>query len=122
MTYLNNPGLVLDLVREGEVHRDLYTSEAVFDLEIQHLFRNTWVYVGHASQIPNAGDYFTTTVANQPIVMIRHQDDTIKVLYNRCPHRGAEIVRDVHGCAGSSLRCPYHAWTFNTDGMWLVLT
>ena len=97
MTYLNNPGSVLDLVREGEVHRDLYTSESVFDLEIQHLFRNTWVYVGHASQIPNPGDYFTTTVADQPIVMIRHQDTTIKVLYNRCPHRGAEIVRDVHG-------------------------
>ena len=116
MTYLNNPGSVLDLVREGEVHRDLYTSESVFDLEIQHLFRNTWVYVGHASQIPNPGDYFTTTVADQPIVMIRHQDNTIKVLYNRCPHRGAEIVRDVHGCAGTSLRCPYHAWTFNTDG------
>ena len=55
MTYLNNSGSVLDLVREGEVHRDLYTSEAVFDLEIQHLFRNTWVYVGHASQIPNPG-------------------------------------------------------------------
>ena len=34
--------------------------------------------------------------------MIRHQDNTIKVLYNRCPHRGAEIVRDVHGCAGTS--------------------
>ena len=116
MTYLNNQGSVLDLVREGEVHRDLYTSEAVFDLEIQHLFRNTWVYVGHASQIPNPGDYFTTTIADQPIVMIRHQDNTIKVLYNRCPHRGAEIVRDVHGCAGTSLRCPYHAWTFNTDG------
>ena len=116
MSYLDNPGSVLDLIREGEVHRDLYTSKDIFGLEMQHLFRNTWGYVGHASQIPNRGDYFTTTVADQPIVMIRHQDDTIKVLYNRCPHRGAELVTGTHGCAGKSLRCPYHAWTFNTDG------
>ena len=116
MSYLDNPSSVLNLVRDGEVHRDLYTSPEIFDLEIKHLFRNTWVYVGHASQIPDPGDYFTTTVADQPIVMIRHQDNSIKVLYNRCPHRGAELVTDVHGCAGKSLRCPYHAWTFNTDG------
>ena len=87
MSYRTNPETVLDLVTENEAHKDLYINDEVFDLEIEHLFRNTWVYVGHGSQVPNKGDYFTTTIANQPLIMVRHSDDTIKILENRCAHR-----------------------------------
>ncbi len=52
---------VRNLVREGEVHRDVYTDPAVFDLEMEQVFGNTWVYVGHASQVPNTADFITTT-------------------------------------------------------------
>ena len=56
--YNGNATAVHDLVRETEVHRDVYIDQEVFDLEMQHLFANTWIYVGHDSQVPNAGDYY----------------------------------------------------------------
>ena len=79
--YRNNPRAVAALVRETEVHKDCYIDEEVFALEMAHLFANTWVYVGHASQVPQAGDFFSTTVGDQPVVMVRHTDGSIKVLY-----------------------------------------
>ncbi len=116
MSYRTNPETVLDLVTENEAHKDVYINDEVFDLEIEHLFRNTWVYVGHVSQVPNKGDYFTTTIANQPLIMVRHSDDTIKILENRCAHRGVELVAQTHGNTGRTFSCPYHAWTYKTDG------
>ena len=116
MSYFDNPSSVLDLVTDDEAHRDVYIDEDVYELEIKHLFRNTWIYVGHASQIPNKGDYYTTAIADQPVLMIRHTDDQIHVLYNRCAHRGTELVTEISGNTGKTLRCPYHAWTYRTDG------
>ena len=104
------------LVRNAEVHRDCYISEEVFALEMQHLFANTWVYVGHASQVPQVGDYFATTVGDQPVLMVRHSEDSIHVLHNRCAHKGVQLVPEGGGHTGKFFRCPYHAWTYRTDG------
>jgi benzoate/toluate 1,2-dioxygenase subunit alpha len=114
--YRGNPQALAALVRDTEVHRDLYTDPEVFALEMEHLFANAWVYVGHASQIPRIGDYFTTTIGAQPVVMVRHSDGGVKVLYNRCAHRGAMLVTETCGNTGRFFRCPYHAWSYRTDG------
>ena len=109
------------LQRPGEVHRDAYIARDVFDLEMKHLFRNAWVYVGHASQIPDKGDYYATQVADQPVLMVRHTDMSVRVLYNRCPHKGTQVVIDTRGNTGKFFRCPYHAWSFKTDGSLLAV-
>src|SRR3546814_17895138 len=67
MSYIDNAAAVRALVRPTEVHKDLFIDNEIFDLEMENLFANTWVYVGHASQIPNPGDFHTTTVGNQPV-------------------------------------------------------
>ena len=104
------------LVRDDEVHRDAYTSPEVFAHEMTHLFANTWVYVGHASQIAAVGDFITTTIGTAPVVMVRHTDQSIRVLHNRCPHKGTRVANDPCGNTGKFFRCPYHAWSFRTDG------
>ena len=114
--YRGNADAVRNLIRETEVHRDVYVDEEVFQLEMEHLFSNTWVYVGHDSQVPNPGDYYGTTIGTQPILMVRHTDNTVKVLHNRCPHKGTRITTETCGNTGKFFRCPYHAWTFRTDG------
>jgi phenylpropionate dioxygenase-like ring-hydroxylating dioxygenase large terminal subunit len=114
--YADNPAAVQALVRPTEVHRDVYVDPEIFDLEMKHLFANTWVFVGHDSQAPNLGDYFTTEIGKQPIVMVRHLDGEIHVLYNRCAHKGTKLVIDRAGNIGKFFRCPYHAWTYKTDG------
>ena len=119
--YRENSEAIRQLVRDTEVHKDLYIDEELFQLEMEQLFANTWVYVGHASQIPNKGDYFTTTVGNQEVIMVRHSDNSIKVLYNRCPHKGVKVAGETCGNTGKFFRCPYHAWTFRTDGRLLAI-
>lgn len=112
----------IDAMIEGhQVHRDVYTSQRVFDLEMRHLFANTWVFVGHESQTPNKGDYYTTQIGNQPVIQVRHSDGEIKVLHNRCPHKGTKIAIDREGNTGKFFRCPYHAWSFKTDGCLLAI-
>ena len=124
MNYCHNPQAVNALVRDAEVHRDCYISEEIFALEMEHLFANTWVYVGHASQVPQLGDYYATTVGDQPVVMVRHAaggsegagEGAIQVLHNRCAHKGVQLVPEGCGHTGKFFRCPYHAWTYRTDG------
>ncbi|MFN0313816.1 MAG: aromatic ring-hydroxylating oxygenase subunit alpha [Burkholderiales bacterium] len=104
------------LVAPDQVHRSVYTDQAIFDREIAQIFEKTWVYCGHESQVPNAGDYHGVLIGRQPMVMVRGNDNTIRVLYNRCPHRGVQLCGALKGNAGSSLVCSYHAWSFNLDG------
>lgn len=119
--YRDNPDAIRALLRETEVHKDLFIDDELFDLEMERLYANTWVYVGHDSQVPNPGDYITTTVGNQPVVMVRHSDRSVRVLHNRCPHKGTMVAGDACGNTGKFFRCPYHAWTFKTDGSLLSI-
>lgn len=114
--YRGNPAALRALVQGDRVHRDLYIDPEVFDLEMAHLFANTWVYVGHESQVPRPGDFYTTIVGSQPVILVRGEDGTVHVLMNRCAHKGARLVSEVHGHVGRMFRCPYHAWAYKLDG------
>ncbi len=104
------------LVEDDRVHRDVYTDPAIFDLEMSRLWSRTWLYVGHTSQVPQPGDYITTDLATQPVILVRHTDGTVRVLMNRCAHKGAKVVSSPSGSTGRFFRCPYHAWAYETDG------
>src|SRR4030088_1112446 len=104
------------LIEADRVHRDVYTDPEVFQLEMEPPLCPPWVYAGRARQIPNAGDFITLDIAAKPVIMVRHTDGTIRVLMNRCAHKGTKVVGDLAGNAGKTFRCPYHAWTYRTDG------
>jgi phenylpropionate dioxygenase-like ring-hydroxylating dioxygenase large terminal subunit len=103
------------LVEPGRVHRDVYTDPGIFELEMERIFARAWLFVGHVSQVPQPGDYITTELGYQPIIMVRHRDDSVHVLLNRCTHRGAKVVNERKGNA-PRLTCCYHGWSFDTDG------
>lgn len=103
------------LIQKDRVHRSIYTDPAIFDLEMSRIFEKTWIYVGHESQVPAAGDYVGTVIGRQPVVMVRHSDGDIHVLFNRCAHKGAKLVGDECGHV-KWFRCPYHGWIYETDG------
>ena len=104
------------MVEDERVHRDIYLNPAVFALERERFFADTWSYLGHASQVPNAGDYVTQEIAGRPLVMVRQPDGGIRALYNRCAHKGTPLVTEASGNTGRYFRCPYHAWTYKLDG------
>src|SRR5258706_6322134 len=114
--YRDDPQALLHLVEEDRVHRDVYTDPEVFALEMERLWSRGWIYVGHASQVPQAGDFITLDVAAKPVIMVRQADGSIRVLMNRCAHKGTKVVNAPSGNAGKTFRCPYHAWTYRTDG------
>lgn len=119
--YTGNPNAAANLVQPHQVHRDVYIDQEVYALEMRHVFTNAWVFVGHESQTPAKGDYFATQIGDQPVIQVRHKADEIHVLYNRCPHKGTKIVIDRQGNTGKFFRCPYHAWSFKTDGCLLAI-
>lgn len=107
---------VAALVQDDRVHRDLYLSPRIFALEQERLFARTWQYLGHESQVPNAGDYSATAIAGRPLLMVRDEAGGVRALMNRCAHKGAKLVSAAAGHAGRFFRCPYHAWAYNLDG------
>jgi phenylpropionate dioxygenase-like ring-hydroxylating dioxygenase large terminal subunit len=108
-------GHVDDLVLPDKVHGSVYTDPDVFELEMEQIFRQGWVYVGHESEIPESGDYVTRRIAGQPVIFARGKDDIVRVLMNRCAHRGNRLCNAESGNS-TSFRCPYHGWTFGSDG------
>ena len=104
------------LVEPDRVHKSVYTDQAIFDAEMEKIWERTWVYCGHESQVKAPGDYHAVTIGRQPMVMVRQADHSVQVLYNRCPHRGVQLVGNQCGNTGSSFVCSYHAWSFWLDG------
>ena len=115
-TYSDQPQEIRRLVEPDRVHRDVYISPELFALEQQHFLANTWIFVAHASQLPKPGDFITLDIAGRPLLVIRQADSSIRVLYNRCAHKGAKVAGENCGNVGKFLRCPYHAWTYKLDG------
>jgi phenylpropionate dioxygenase-like ring-hydroxylating dioxygenase large terminal subunit len=103
-------------VEPDRVRREVYTDADIFELEMQRIHERVWIYCGHESQVPRAGDYYAVQIGRQPMLMVRGADGKVNVLYNRCPHRGNMMCGDRHGNTGEFFRCSYHAWTFHHDG------
>ena len=104
------------LVEPDRVHRSCYTDPDIFQLELERIYHRTWIYVGHESAVRKPGDYLTTQIGSQPMILTRARDGKVHVLYNACPHRGAMLCNELMGNAGDTFTCSYHSWKFNFDG------
>ncbi len=92
-----------------------YFDPEFYQLEMEHVFRKTWLCVGHASQLPQKGSYRLFEQFDQSIILSRGTDDTIRAFKNACRHRGAALVTQSEGVAKRFI-CPYHAWGFSSEG------
>ena len=97
------------------VNREIFTDEEIFDLEMKHIFEGNWIFLAHESQIPEVGDYFTTNIGRQPVVITRGKDGELNCLINACSHRGAMLCRKKVDNR-TTITCPFHGWTFSNDG------
>ncbi|MGY4844610.1 Rieske 2Fe-2S domain-containing protein [Kocuria sp. MNB10] len=110
-------GAVEDDRAEGIIRakREIFTDAEIFELEMKHIFEGNWVYLAHDSQIPNVGDYFTTYIGRQPIVISRDKNGELHALINACAHRGAMLCRRKTDNR-TTFTCPFHGWTFRNSG------
>jgi len=84
-------------------------------LERDRVWRRSWLYAGHLSQLPEQGSYLTTDRSGSPVVVVRGEDDVVRAFYNSCRHRAAPVVRDECGTA-RRLTCHYHSWSYGLAG------
>ena len=109
--------LIIDNRADGvfRVHRRAFTDPHLLELEKCRVFDQSWLYAGHASEIPQPGDFRARRVAGRPVILVRGGDGTIRILLNTCTHRGALVCREQTGNA-KTFQCFYHAWTYNNQG------
>jgi phenylpropionate dioxygenase-like ring-hydroxylating dioxygenase large terminal subunit len=103
------------LVQEDRVHSRVYTDPQVFEDEMERIFHRGWVFVGHASEIPEPGDYRLAWVGRYPIIMVRGEDGEVRLLSNRCRHRANTVCQIERGNT-RFFRCDYHGWMYRNDG------
>ena len=92
-----------------------YFDPRVARLEQQSVFAAAWQVAGRADQVRENGQFFTADLAGEPIVVARGEDGQLRAFYNVCRHHAAAVVTEAQGCA-KQFRCPYHGWTYGTDG------
>ena len=91
-----------------------YTDQAFYELELDRLLRRTWLPVARWDQIENPGDYLTTVIAGEPLILVRAEDGEVRCLSNVCQHRRMLVAS---GCGTARFfQCPYHRWAYGLDG------
>lgn len=93
-----------------------YTDEAIYRAEMHAIHRKSWCYVGHVSDVAEPGMYFTDTVGEQPLFVVRDAAGNVGAFYNVCQHRGHELLRGRGRLLTKGISCPYHAWLYRLDG------
>lgn len=100
---------------DHRLHRSAFTDEALFELEMKHIFEGNWIYLAHESQVAQVNDYYTTTIGRQPVFIARNRQGELNAFINACTHRGAQLCRHKRGNK-ATYTCPFHGWTFNNSG------
>ncbi len=106
---------IAGMVGDGRVHSRVYTDPGIFELEIARIFSAAWIYVGHDSEVPNPGDYQMRSIGRTPVLLVRGVDNAVRVLVNRCRHRGAQVCETESGNT-RYFQCWYHGWTYDSTG------
>jgi phenylpropionate dioxygenase-like ring-hydroxylating dioxygenase large terminal subunit len=108
-------GILSDWRRGHALPRGVYHDPEVYESEIRRIFLKSWLYVGHASQVPQKGDYFLFEIAGESVIVIRGGEGRIHALLNVCRHRGSRVCDGPEGHE-TRLVCKYHGWTYALDG------
>lgn len=95
---------------------EYYLSPEIFAMEMDKIGGSSWHSVGRASRIAEPGSYFLQTVAGEPLIILRDRHGTLRAHVNSCRHRGTRLCAAPSGRFSETIQCPYHAWTYSTDG------
>jgi ethylbenzene dioxygenase subunit alpha len=102
-------------LEQGWVSRRIFWDRDIYALELDRIFGRCWLFVGHESQLPKAGDFLTTSMGEDAVIVARNRAGGIDVMLNSCPHRGNRICF-ADGGSTRSFVCNYHGWSFGLTG------
>jgi len=102
-------------VESGLIDRRIFSDPEIYKQELEHIFARCWLYLGHESQVANPGDFLTTYMGEDPVLVCRGEDGQIRAFLNTCRHRGNRVCRLDQGNA-THFTCSYHGWTYSNEG------
>ena len=113
---LLGPVLAPTLGTSRTLPAEAYTSQEVFDWEVEHFFEGGWVCVGRAEEVAAPGDQKAFRIGDEGILVVRDLEGTLRGFYNTCRHRGHELLEPGASRNLNAIKCPYHAWVYRLDG------
>ena len=97
------------------LHPSFYLDPELQEREQELIFERTWQLAGHLSQLGQPGSYVTAWAGNQPVLVVRDEEGSLRAFRNVCRHRGSTLLTGSGQCK-SAIRCRYHGWTYKLDG------
>ena len=95
-----------------------YHSKEIYREELEKIFYAKWLLAGRGEEIPAVGDYKLLELGDESIILTRNKSGGISANFNVCRHRGTRLCVEEKGHFKSkSIQCPYHAWTYDLDGI-----
>jgi phenylpropionate dioxygenase-like ring-hydroxylating dioxygenase large terminal subunit len=107
-------GSLVDSER-GLLSRRIFIEPEIYERELQQIFARCWLFLCHDSQVAQPGDFFTTYMGEDPVLVVRDSAGQVNAFLNICRHRGNRLCRADSGNA-ASFTCAYHGWTYRNDG------
>ena len=95
---------------------DYYTAAEIFAEERRVIFARQWNCVGRATRVGHAGDFVVSEIAGESLIVVRGRDGRLRAFFNVCRHRGTRLCSEAAGSFNDTIQCPYHAWTYDTEG------
>lgn len=125
------PGCPIDLAEFDESVADpmaarffppaAYVAEDFYRFELAAVWEREWICVGRLEEITTPGDYFATTVAEEPLLIVRAAEEEVVAMSAVCRHRGMLVAQDRGNC-GRAFVCPYHHWAYDRRGRLIAAT
>jgi len=96
--------------------REFYVAPEILAEEKERILSRSWSCVGRSGRLAVPGDYVVRTIADESLIVLRDRGGALRAFFNVCRHRGTRICMEQSGRLGETIQCPYHAWTYGTDG------